>query len=77
MDKSKEIDKAKVSDISNIDILKSEVAGLKIELIEQKAHRDAARDRLKSGRDYLMQVKPDDLTVEDCLEAFGWSRDGY
>ncbi len=32
--------------------------------------------RLNEGRDYLMGVKPSDITVEDALEAFGWTRDG-
>lgn len=32
--------------------------------------------RLQEGRHYLMGVNPKDLTVEDCLEAFGWTRDG-
>ncbi len=32
--------------------------------------------RLDEGRDYLMQVSPDAITVENTLEAFGWTRDG-
>ena len=31
---------------------------------------------LSNGRDYLMQVQPGDLTVEDALEAFGFGRNG-
>ena len=32
--------------------------------------------RLQSGRNYLMSVKPSELTAQDALEAFGFSRDG-
>ena len=32
--------------------------------------------RLDNGRSYLMGVKPENLTVEDCLEAFGFTRNG-
>lgn len=32
--------------------------------------------RLDSGRIYLMSVKRSELTAEDALEAFGFSRDG-
>jgi len=35
------------------------------------------RDRLREGRDYLMQVHPKDLTVEDALVAFGYNKNGY
>lgn len=34
------------------------------------------KDRLYAGRHYLMGVQPEDLTVEDALEAFGFTRDG-
>jgi len=33
-------------------------------------------DRLWQGRHYLMGVDPAEVTVEDALEAFGWTRDG-
>ena len=33
-------------------------------------------NRLTEGRRYLMSVHPKDLTVEDCLRAFGWSSNG-
>ncbi len=29
-------------------------------------------DRLNNGRSYLMEVDPKKLTVEDCLDAFGF-----
>ena len=31
---------------------------------------------LSDGRDYLMQVEPDEITVENSLEAFGFGRNG-
>ncbi len=37
--------------------------------------RNADRD-LNAGRHYLMSVDPDNLTVEDALEAFGFDRNG-
>ena len=33
-------------------------------------------ERLEKGRDYLMTVEPSKLTVEDCLSAFGFGRNG-
>jgi hypothetical protein len=35
------------------------------------------KERLDSGRDYLMQVQQSKITVEDTLEAFGWTRNGF
>ena len=52
----------------------SEKLERKIELLESEA--DEYARRLSSGRDYLMQVQPEDLTVGDCLEAFGWNKNG-
>jgi len=43
--------------------------GLTVEL-------EMCRARLRSGRDYLMQVRASEITVEDALEAFGFGRDG-
>lgn len=40
----------------------------------QHAEEDALN--LNNGRDYLMQVQPNDLTVGDALEAFGFGRNG-
>lgn len=34
-------------------------------------------DRLNDGRNYLMQVDPSRITVEDTLEAFGYNKNGY
>ena len=31
---------------------------------------------LHNGRDYLMGVQPNELSVEDALEAFGFGRNG-
>jgi hypothetical protein len=33
-------------------------------------------NRLEAGRQYLMSVQSDKITVEDALEAFGFGRDG-
>jgi hypothetical protein len=35
-----------------------------------------ARTLLARGRDYLMTVRAEAITVEDTLEAFGWQRNG-
>ncbi len=35
-----------------------------------------SHERLQKGRDYLMQIEFDKITVEDSLEAFGFGRDG-
>jgi hypothetical protein len=32
--------------------------------------------RLQEGREYLMSVASDEVTVEDALEAFGFGRNG-
>lgn len=40
-----------------------------IESSIMERHRDNCRD-------YLMQVKPSDITVEDTLEALGYGRNG-
>ena len=42
-------------------------------LIAEAAKR---HQRLQDGRDYLMQVKSGDITVEDSLESFGFGRNG-
>jgi len=47
--------------------------------VEINSLRAAVREyerRFREGRDYLMSVKSDAITVEDALEAFGWTRDG-
>ncbi len=33
-------------------------------------------EKLNNGRDYLMQINPKDLTVEDALESFGFGKNG-
>lgn len=35
------------------------------------------KERLNEGRDYLMQVEPEKITVEKSLVAFGWSSSGH
>ncbi len=34
-------------------------------------------NRLDNGWNYLMEVKPSDLKVEDCFLGFGWNTSGY
>ena len=43
---------------------------------EQESKEDQYRKRLNAGRDFLMTQDPRYLTVEDCLEVFGFTRDG-
>ena len=40
------------------------------------AHIAKLEQKLAIGRDYLMTVKEDEVTVENALEAFGFGRDG-
>lgn len=44
---------------------------------EARENSREAYERLAQGRRYLMTVRPEALTVEDCLEAFGYTRDGF
>ena len=37
---------------------------------------DKLCERLRAGRDYLMSVEPDQITISDCFEAFGFGSDG-
>ena len=37
---------------------------------------NALDEQLQKGRDYLMQVEANKITVEDSLEAFGFGRNG-
>lgn len=34
-------------------------------------------NRLENGRHYLMGVPEEEITVEDALEAFGYTRNGF
>ena len=45
-------------------------------LNEQSALIDELDARLEKGRNYLMQIGNDKITVEDALEAFGFGRNG-
>ncbi len=40
------------------------------------AHIAKLEQKLAIGRDYLMTVREDEVTVENALEAFGFGRDG-
>ena len=58
--------------------------GSQIELTEVLAKYSRAnynyaqekREQLTKGKDYLMQVPQDKITVEDTLEAFGFGHNG-
>ena len=58
--------------------------GSQIELTEvlakySKANYNYAqekREQLTKGRDYLMQVQQDEITVDETLEAFGFGHNG-
>ena len=45
-------------------------AAERIDFLENKT------DQLSAGRDYLMTVQADEITIEDALEAFGFGRNG-
>jgi hypothetical protein len=45
-----------------------------IERLKDMVHE--LSDRLNNGRNYLMSVDSDKITVEDALEAFGYGRNG-
>ena len=48
-----------------------------LQLIEEQESKETKYSkRLDAGRDFLMTQDPRYLTVEDCLEAFGFYRDG-
>lgn len=32
---------------------------------------------LDNGRHYLMSTTPENITIEDCLEAFGFTKEGF
>jgi len=46
------------------------------EWLEQRIVDNKCGEKLSTGRDYLMAVEPDEITVEDALEAFGFGRNG-
>ena len=48
----------------------------KVDNDNKSAELHEANNRLTGGHNYLMTVNPEDLTVEDCLLAFGWAADG-
>jgi predicted nucleic acid-binding Zn-ribbon protein len=49
--------------------LQTEIKRLKEEVSRLNA-------RLCNGRDYLMEVLPSEITVEECLKAFNWTASG-
>jgi len=54
----------------------SEIAALEKQIKEQESKEIQYGKRLGAGRDFLVIQDPKYLTVEDCLEAFGFTRDG-
>lgn len=62
--------------VANLDH-KPEMAKELIKIYDQLIIDSAqAYQKLQEGRDYLMQVEPEDITVEDALESFGFGRNG-
>jgi hypothetical protein len=47
---------------------------LEIKMLKNKINE--LRKRLLDGREYLMQIDPEKLDVNDCLKAFGFGEDG-
>jgi len=43
---------------------------------QSKPYLRTSRARLNNGQKYLIDVKPSQLTVKDCLLAFGFNEDG-
>mgnify|MGYP000259430517 CR=1 FL=1 len=46
-------------------------------ITDLKERLEFLEERLSNGRDYLMQVQGNEITVEDTLIAFGWNSNGY
>jgi len=44
-------------------------------IFQLATHNDKLNERLRDGLSYLMSVDQDEITVGDCLKAFGFSRD--
>lgn len=44
---------------------------------ERIKHLENQVERLTDGQTYLMDVSPEDLTIEDTFEAFGFTRRGF
>jgi len=61
------------SSFDKIDKFLSSILGTKT---QSENNADEVYERLSEGRKYLMGVETDDLNVEDCLEAFGFGRNG-
>jgi len=43
---------------------------------QSKPYLRTSRLRLNAGQKYLLDVKPSQLNVKDCLLAFGFNEDG-
>ena len=62
-------------DIS-IEHLKDLCYSLYGQVVEKNERISELNMQLYDGRHYLMSVEPDEITVEDSLEAFGFGRNG-
>ncbi len=58
------------------DLWTDEERAMRKEIFRLRGEVKKCNSRLNNGRSYLMGVEPSDITVEDALEAFGWTRDG-
>lgn len=69
-------DKIKQKKMTREEIEKKNNQFRKERIAEQRETMLELAERLNKGRDYLMQVEPNKLTVTDALEAFGFGRNG-
>ena len=56
--------------------VRDEIIALEKQIEEQESKEIQYGKRLGAGRDFLVTQDPKYLTIEDCLEAFGFTRDG-
>lgn len=56
--------------------MKTAIEKLREEINQKQELIDYMAGCLDRGRDYLMQVSSDKITVEDALESFGFGRNG-
>ena len=47
------------------------------EIVRLRAIVRELNQRLEQGRHYLMGVRPNEITVEDALLAFGYDKSGF
>lgn len=56
--------------------VKNKVTDLEDQVRELSEKIAELNERMTEGRSYLMSVEPEELTVEDALESFGYGRNG-